>query len=138
MAWSSTQARSLVLLLNDGTEVYYTLGGEEHPSMRFVGGDVVVSTSRYAFSDIKKFFISETDEPAALLSEHIGQKDFSLSEGTVYARSDAVIKIYNLDGREMKVSRQTTGKLTTVDTRSLPQGTYLLLVGNKQMKFVKR
>ena len=58
LAIVNLSARSIVLTLKDGTHVYYLLGGESRPVLKFVDGNIVVNTDRYEFGDIKNFYIS--------------------------------------------------------------------------------
>ena len=58
--------KSLVLTLANNTLVYYVLGGDKNPMMRFADGKVCVNSDEYAFSNIKNFYISETDDPGGI------------------------------------------------------------------------
>ena len=63
LASMGAMAKSLVLTLSDGTLVYYLLGGETDPRMRFVEGKIEVNTDVYQISGIKNFYISNEDDP---------------------------------------------------------------------------
>ena len=76
-------AKSLVLTLKNGTLVYYLLGGEANPMMRFVDGDIVVNTDKYEFGNIKNFYISATDDPSGI--EH------TVGENIQYAHNIMVV-----------------------------------------------
>ena len=56
LASMGAMAKSLVLTLSDGTLVYYLLGGETDPRMRFVEGKIEVNTDVYEISGIKNFY----------------------------------------------------------------------------------
>ena len=53
LAYAGAMAKSVVFTLVDGTKVYYLLGGETNPKLRFVEGKMTVDADVYEFSDIK-------------------------------------------------------------------------------------
>ena len=61
MSVCMASAKSVVFTLSNNTKVYYLLGGEKNPVMKFVDGKLVVNTDTYEFSKIKNFVISEED-----------------------------------------------------------------------------
>lgn len=122
----SMQAKSLVITLDDGTDVYYLLGGDEDPVMKFVDGKVVIKTDSYEFSNIKKFYISQTDDPVGIKAE------------TLYLKGDKTIEVYSLDGKKMDIDTTTTDAISAVNTSPLPKGVYIIRIGNQQMKVLKK
>lgn len=122
----SMQAKSLVITLDDGTDVYYLLGGDEDPVMKFVDGKVVIKTDSYEFSNIKKFYISQTDDPVGIKAE------------TLYLKGDKTIEVYSLDGKKMDIDTTATDAISTVNTSPLPKGVYIIKIGNQQMKVLKK
>ena len=67
LAYAGAMAKSVVFTLVDGTKVYYLLGGEANPKLRFVEGKMTVDADVYEFSDIKNFYISEEDKKMTLM-----------------------------------------------------------------------
>lgn len=122
----SMQAKSLVITLDDGTDVYYLLGGDEDPVMKFIDGKVVIKTDSYEFSNIKKFYISQTDDPVGIKAE------------TLYLKGDKTIEVYSLDGKKMDIDTTATDAISTVNTSPLPKGVYIIKIGNQQMKVLKK
>lgn len=120
------QAKSLVITLADGTEVYYLLGGDEDPVMKFVDGKVVINTNTYEFSDIQKFYISQTDDPVGIKAE------------SLYLKGDKTIEVYSLDGKKMDIKTTTTDAFSAINTSPLPKGVYIVRIGNQQMKVLKK
>ena len=75
-------AKSVVFTMNDGTKVYYLLSTGVNPILRFKEGRMVVNEDAYEFSDIKNFYISETDDPNAIDFLPSG-KDVTMAANTV-------------------------------------------------------
>jgi len=63
MAVLAVEAKSLVITLSDGTLVYYLLSNDKSPVMRMVPGGFTVNSDTYQFSEVKNFYISQTDDP---------------------------------------------------------------------------
>ncbi len=121
-------AKSLVLKMTDGTEVYYLLGGETTPVMKIVEGQVVVNADTYEFSGIDRFYISATDNP-------VGIKDMS---GTLYTKAGGTLHIYTLDGKQVQAPTSNVDGIEAVDTNQLPAGAYIINVNGKSIKFLKK
>lgn len=121
----SAQAKSLLITLSDGTEVYYQLGGEKNPVMTFEDGNVVVNTDKYTFKQIKKFVISAQDDPSGL-------------KETFFVKGSQTIEIYSLDGKKLEVVNNKADGFTAVSTSDLPKGVYVVKVGNQSMKVIKK
>ncbi len=135
----TTMAKSVVFTLSDGTKVYYLLGGETNPVLRFVDGKMKVDADLYELSDIKNFFISEEDDPngiEALLSK----QDITIKANTVVVNSSAVktLKVFTLSGVEVKADVQRQNDVLTVDLNSLEKGTYVISTGKSSLKVMKK
>ena len=135
----TTMAKSVVFTLSDGTKVYYLLGGETNPVLRFVDGKMKVDADLYELSDIKNFFISEEDDPngiEALLSK----QNITIKANTVVVNSSAVktLKVFTLSGVEVKASVQRQNDVLTVDLNSLEKGTYVISTGKSSLKVMKK
>lgn len=132
-------AKSLVLTLENGTRVYYLLGGNTNPMIRFVDGKVKVDTDIYEFSGIKNFYISTTDDPNGI--EHaINSTTAEYNDNMVIFDTDTplVVKVYSSGGNEMNVYPRWVGDKTVVDLSPLPQGAYIITAGETSLKILKK
>lgn len=139
MASVGASAKSVVFTLNDGTKVYYLLSKEVNPIMRFKEGKMVVNEDAYEFSDIKNFYISDEDDPNAIETV-LSKQNVTFSSNTVIIRSDAVktLKVYTLNGVEVKASVHKTDDVISVDLNGLDKGTYLISTGTSSLKVLKK
>ena len=139
MASVGASAKSVVFTLNDRTRVYYQLSKDVNPIMRFKEGMMVVNEDAYEFSDIKNFYISDEDDPNAIETV-LSKQNVTFSSNTVIIRSDAVktLKVYTLDGVEVKASVQKTDDVISVDLNGLDKGTYLISTGTSSLKVLKK
>ena len=119
-------ARSLLITLQDGTEVYYLLGGDTNPVMRFVGKKLIVNADNYEFSNIAKFVISQTDDPNAIETQ------------TLSVKGNKAVSVYTLDGKQVKVDVDAKDGFSAIRTSALPKGIYIVRIGNQSMKVVKQ
>jgi hypothetical protein len=132
-------AKSVVFTLNDGTKVYYLLSKDVNPIMRFKEGKMVVNEDAYEFSDIKNFYISDEDDPNAIETV-LSRQNVTFSANTVIICSDAVktLKIYTLDGVEVKAPVQKTDDVISVNLNGLDKGIYLISTGTSSLKVLKK
>lgn len=133
-------AKSLVLTLKDGTLVYYLLGGETSPMMRFVDGKVTVDADEYTISGIKNFYISEEDDPNSI-EDIKGNKDFAnYSNNTLIVKTSKTksVKVFNINGAEMDADIQKSDDMTSVALNRLPKGAYIIRVGESSFKVIKK
>lgn len=133
-------AKSLVLTLKDGTLVYYLLGGETNPMMRFVDGKVTVDADEYTISGIKNFYISEEDDPNSI-EDIKGNKDFAnYSNNTLIVKTSKTrsVKVFNINGAEMDADIQKSDDMTSVALNRLPKGAYIIRVGESSFKVIKK
>lgn len=131
-------AKSLVLTLKNGTLVYYQLGGEDNPMMRFTDGDIVVNTDKYEFGNIKNFYISATDDPSGI-EQAIGE-DIQYAHNIMVVSTDKplAMAIYTSAGHKVGTPiRQDNGR-TLIDLNPLPQGTYIVTIGGSSLKVLKK
>ena len=137
-AAANLSAKSLVLTLKDGTLVYYLLGGEANPKMRFVDGSIVVNTDQYEFSDIKNFYISDTDDPSGIRQAAVG--DVQYDHNVVIVATDELlpVSIYTSAGQKVDAYIQQASGKTLVDLNSLPQGAYVVTIGESSLKVLKK
>ena len=135
---SAIPAKSLVLTLRNGTLVYYLLGGETNPMLRFVEGDIVVNTDKYAFSNVKNFYISATDDPSGIT--HIMGETFQYDHNIVVVNTEKSlpIKIYACDGHKITTCSQQVKGQTIIDLNPLPQGVYIVAIGESSLKIFKK
>ena len=134
---TAANAKSLVLLLEDGTEVYYLLAGETDPVMTWADDEAIVDGDSYSISGITKFYISDTDDPSAVEAvEAEGEATFKA--GVMYVKGDHEVAICTLDGRVVEASVSSDGSVTSVNTNALPAGTYVISFGTGALKFLKR
>lgn len=131
-------AKSVVFTLSDGTLVYYLLGGETNPIMRFVDDKVVVNADTYEFSGIKNFYISNEDDPNAI--ENVLAKSSIKYDGNtvvVSAAKGKTVKVFAVNGTEVKAPISTAEGYAAVDMSGLQKGTYIISVGSSSIKVQK-
>ena len=132
-------ARSIVFTLSDETKVYYLLSSEVNPVLRFKEGKMVVNDDVYEFSDIKNFYISEEDDPNAI-EPVLSKLNMTFKENTVIIRSETVkaVKVYTLNGEEVKAPVEKTDDVISVNLNGLEKGTYLISTGDSSLKVLKK
>lgn len=132
-------AKSVVFTLNDGTKVYYLLSAEVSPMLRFKDGKMVVNEDTYEFTDIKNFYISEEDDPNAI-EKVLAKHNVTFKANSVVINSDSVkiLKVYTLDGVEVKVPVEKSENVISVNLNGLERGTYLISTGDSSLKVLKK
>lgn len=134
-----SMSKSLVLTLKDGTPVYYLLGGEVNPMLRFVDGGFTICADMYEFAGIQNFYISETDDPSAI--------DRVVAEGEVEFRGGILVldtnrgsqvNVYSSEGTQIDVVVQDIGNQVRIDLSTLPKGVYVIRYGELSMKVMKK
>ncbi len=133
------EAKSLVLNLQNGKKVYYLLGGETNPMMRFVDGKVTMEADEYSLGDIKSFYISETDDPSGIESV-LKASDVHYKSNTFVINSSDIetVKVFGLNGMQVKADVQKHGDIITVDLNALGSGTYIIDVDGSSFKVMKK
>ncbi len=132
-------AKSLVFTLNDGTKVYYQLSSEVNPIMRFKEGKLLVNDDVYEFDGIKNFYLSDEDAPNAI--ENVQSKpNVTFKANTVLIPADAVkvLKVFTVDGVEVKTVIQNEGDVFSVDLNGLAKGVYVISTGKSSLKMIKK
>lgn len=131
--------KSLVLTLANNTLVYYMLGGDKNPMMRFADGKVCVNSDEYVFSNIKNFYISETDDPSGI--EHLlKEQQITYKAGTLIVHTDSPesISVYTVNGMKVSVPVEQSGNVVAVSMTQLPNGVYVVRVGESSFKVFKQ
>ena len=131
--------KSLVLTLANNTLVYYVLGGAKNPMMRFADGKVCVESDEYTFSNIKNFYISETDDPSGI--EHLlKEQQITYKAGTLIVHTDnpESISVYTVNGMKISVPVEQAGNVVAVSMTQLPNGVYVVRVGESSFKVFKQ
>lgn len=131
--------KSLVLTLANNTLVYYVLGGDKNPMMRFADGKVCVNSDEYAFSNIKNFYISETDDPSGI--EHLlKEQQITYKAGMLIVHTDSPesISVYTVNGMKISVPIEQAGNVVAVSMTQLPNGVYVVRVGESSFKVFKQ
>jgi len=139
MVTSLAVAKSIVFTLNDGTLVYYLLGGETNPKMRFVDGKMTIDADTYEISDIKNFYISSTDDPNGIEST-LADKGIKYGENTVVIGSAnaKAVKVFSLNGSVVETDIQQSGQSVSVSLEGLEKGAYVVKVGSTSFKILKK
>lgn len=133
------QAKSLVLTLSDGTKMYYQLGGETNPVMRFVEGGMTVDTDSYQLSDIKNFSISDEDAPTGIAEQPATLHPHFVANTLVINAADAPqVKVHALAGNEVQADVKKSGDVISINLNALPRGTYIVSTGKASVKVMKK
>ena len=132
---TSLNAKSLVLVLSDSTRVYFLL--DTTPVMKFQSGKVTVEAKEYAFTDIARFYISQTDDPTGIESQ-LAKQEVKWEGGTMLLQGKQKAEVYSTGGVKQEVGITVTADMTFIDTNPLPKGTYILKAGKTSMKFMKK
>ena len=139
MASMGVMAKSIVFTLSDGTKVYYLLGGETNPMLRFVEGKITVNADQYEISDIKNFFVSNEDDPNGIEDVLAGMDvNFSANTLVINATDVLVVKVYALSGTEVPAEVTKNGSLVSVNLNGLEKGAYIIRVGKSSLKVMKK
>lgn len=139
LGMSSLQAKSLVVSLTNGSLVYYLIGGETNPMMRFTEDRVSINGNEYEFSKIQYFYISETDDPSGM---EVAEKSCVVEyreEGLLIrpSKEGSEVSVCALDGKVVVPVRMIREESYFVDLSSQPSGVYVVKVGVDSFKFVK-
>lgn len=137
MSICAASAKSVVFTLSNGSLVYYLLGGDTNPVMKFTDGQLVVNTDTYEFSGIKNFYISEEDDPTAISELKLKPASFD-GNTIVLATETSNVKVYDASGKEVKVEAERAGGHTSISLEGLKKGVYVVSVGKSSMKIMKK
>lgn len=132
-------AKSVVFTLNDGSLIYYLLGGETAPIMRFTDdGTFTVNADSYEVSGIKNFYISQTDDPTAISSPSVSQPTFAGGLFCVHPNGATSVTVFNMNGTRIDVPIMKQNDTITLDLHSLSRGIYIIKVGKESFKINKK
>ena len=135
LAASFVQAKSLVLTLTDGTRVYYLLGGDTNPMMRLSDDGVTVNADGYTFGNLKNFYISSTDDPNGIEQQLAATKTSYHDNMLVCtAKGTDKVQVWTATGTQAKASISYESGMALVDLSHLPQGAYIVKIGQTTMK----
>ncbi len=128
-------AKSLVLTLSDGSSVYYQLGGDTEPVLRFSASGVVIEADSYQFSEFSNFVISDNDKPTGV--DEVEVKAPSFQDGKIVIPSVYKnIQLYDCNGSQCQADVTTTDEYSSLDMSSLSAGIYIVKVGNNSFKIL--
>lgn len=133
---AGASAKSLVIELADGTQVYYLLGGETSPTMTVANGEVTLNADKYSFTEVKRFFISEEDQPTGIDGRK-SEGQTEMKDGVLYVATSEPVSVYTTDGRLVSKGKSNGGVRSAIDTESLTSGIYVIRYGKKSFKFIK-
>ena len=131
---------SLVIHLSDSAQIVCSLAkqpqmtlGENTISLSSLDGAV----GEWSFSDVESWnFAETTDVDASKISKALIRiEDGELTVSGVNAEN---ITIYDLGGREVNPSFNSTGNKSSISLDGFVKGTYLLKVGKNSVKFIVR
>lgn len=139
MALTTATAKSVVFTLKNGTLVYYLLGGETAPMLRFVDGKATINADEYTISNIKNFYISATDDPNAI-ENVLTEQDISYTGNTLVVKASSTkgVKVFGTNGSEVKADIQQSGDIITVNLNNLERGAYVISTGDSSFKVMKK
>jgi hypothetical protein len=141
---SAEEMKSLVVE-NLSDIVVFSLS--ENPIVKRSGGTLVVSTvrssSEFEFSSVRRFFYGDndvTENPDVLTEEDFFFYPNPCSDYLFVKRrnEDDGVAVRDVHGRLIPLQHSSEGDHFRLDLMELPQGTYLLQIGNETVKFVKR
>jgi len=125
MGLASASGKSVVIMLNSGTKIYYKISSDAPPRMVIADdGTFALNTKTYTFSNVKGFCISSED-----YTGESGTVDgiVNIDDKSVAMKGEP--RIYSLDGRLVKKGSDLTG---------LKPGTYVITNGTTTLKIQKR
>lgn len=139
LAVPSVLGKSLVLTLTDGTLVYYLLGSDVNPMMHLSKEGIRISADTYTFGNLKNFYISPTDDPngieQVLTNAHISYSGNML---VCTGKENDEVQVYTTVGTPVQANIKVMGDKILVDLNQLPQGTYVVKMGQSSLKVMKK
>ena len=131
------EAKSLVLVLTDGTLVYYLLGEGKDPVMTYSKETITVNTDQFTFDGVERFYISTTDDPSGVDDVKLAETKFD-GQTLVVGTTKQAVRIYRIDGTEVKVKPVVGESRTVVSVADLERGNYVVKVGEQSFKIQKK
>lgn len=137
VATLQTEAKSLVVVLTNGTLAYYEISKTSEPVMKRGNGTIMVNTDGYNLSEFHHFYVRNEDVPASISGI---KTDGTRYEGTYfYVKSDdKKVSVYSTDGKEMNMRFTINDGWTIVPMGNLRSGVYIVKVGESSFKIRKR
>ena len=124
-------ARSLVLHLADGTQVYYVMTSSDYPHMVLqADGSLTCNGERYTVADVKSFRLSATDYAGADGTRQGASDILVLQSDTLFGQGE--VRVCDMEGR---VVAEGSGEACL---SALPAGVYVVSQGSKTVKICKR
>lgn len=132
-------AKSVVFKLTNNKKVYYLLGGETNPMIRFADGKMTVDADTYEFSGIKNFYISDTDDPNSIESAmDASHMEYRANTLVVKASEVKAVKVYSVGGQQVNADIQKSDDIIMVNLNGLEKGIYVVNVGDASFKVMKK
>lgn len=136
MTWAAN-ARSLVITFADGTQQMFSLS--DLPDISMADDKMTITagstTAQYDLYTVKTFTFSSTATGINAVT-----KDEPSVEGDalIVPSKNAEVKVYALDGTEVRASVSRTDESTVVDLSSLPSGKiYIIRAAGKSVKIIR-
>lgn len=135
----SASAKSLVITLKNGTNVYFLITADKSPVMKFNdGGITMVDGASYTFAEVKSFDISNTDDPNAI-DEASDDAKISYRANTILFAGDVnKVKVYNASGVQVEANVSKAGDRVAIDLNDLTKGVYVINTGDTSFKVIKK
>ena len=129
MPWAS--ARSLVLHLADGTQVYYVMTSTDYPHIILQGdGTLTCNGELYTVDNVTSFRVSTTDYTGADGTREGASDIIVLQSDKLFGQGD--LRVCDLEGRVVVEGR---GEACL---SQLPAGLYVVSQGSRTVKICKR
>ena len=137
LAATSVSAKSVVVVLNDSTKIYYLISNGKPVLKMQEKGFTVNNQDTYEFDTFDRFFISNEDsDPTGI--QQLTENELLFEDGSLVVESSMRAMLYSIDGKPMNVTMRQMGSKQAFELSALPRGTYILRYGNKSMKFTKK
>lgn len=135
------QTQRLVVWMKSGERVLYDL--QELPRTTFANENLIIATSTVSASYPLSQVLRYTYELSASDIKSIKENDVCVSQkgsDLIFENleSDAVIRVYSLDGTLLDTEKSVSEQKTTVSLAGQPTGVYLIKVGIITYKILKQ
>lgn len=145
----AVEVKSLVIELNNSdSSNNLILNLSETPKTTNLGNSLFVSSRNFSgeleFNDVKKFYYSSQEAlslpPIDASKIEIDVYPNPCTEYLYISSNDSRTEIncYDVNGKNISLSKSFDGMKYQINLQSIPQGTYLLIINNQSFKFVKR
>ena len=134
---------TLVILLTDSTEVRYSLS--QQPVMHFDYSTISLTCTGgaaggWSFSSVDSWHFEDPQGPNALPETENTKMLIRIDDHrlTVTGAGSNSAAVYDVAGRLITTAADSEGDALSIGLNGLPQGTYLLQVGDNTVKFMIR